>query len=114
MGRQVLTLGDAGNFIHNGLAYQDASAADGRTKLTRTDDHGNATITHWDFAARPFIVQNPGGTTAPTPPSKHRLMFLYAEYDGASRLKSLYDGDFGRTDLHPDGASASRWPTHWS
>jgi RHS repeat-associated protein len=98
-------LGDGGSYIHNGIVYEDNQAltTDGRTKMTRTDDHGNTTITHWDFASRPFIVQNPGGTTVPTSTSKHQAMCLYAEYDGASRLKSLYDGDLGRTDLYRDG-----------
>jgi hypothetical protein len=64
------------------------------------DDLGNLTIAHLDFVGRTLVVQNPGaGSTAPTPSSPHQSMSLFAQYDGASRLKSLFDGDGGRVDF---------------
>ncbi len=111
LGRIVEHVRDGGSgTIVNTASYVDSGEADGRTKETRIDGHAaapsqelHATITHWDFAGRPFIVQNPGGTTAPTASSKHQGMSLYAEYDGASRLSALYDGDFGKTEFLRDG-----------
>jgi hypothetical protein len=85
--------------------FDDLGAPDGRTKVTRADDLGNLTIAHRDFAGRPFVVQNPGaGATAPTATSPHQSMSLYAQYDGASRLKTLFDGDQGRVEFWRDGA----------
>jgi len=104
-GRTVehVRVGDSSDFIHNSSVFADGDFSDGRTKLTRADGLGNVTVTHWDLAGRPFIVQNPGGNTAPTASAKHQSMSLFAEYDGASRLKALYDGDLGKTEFYRDG-----------
>jgi RHS repeat-associated protein len=111
LGRVVehVRVGDNGDYIWNGSIYKDSGESDGRTLATRIDDLGensttqHATITHRDFAGRPFVLQNPGGLVAPTPSAKHQKMSLFAEYDGASRLKALYDGDFGTTEFFRDG-----------
>jgi RHS repeat-associated protein len=63
----------------------------------------HATITHRDFAGRPFVLQNPGGLAAPTATAPHQKMSLFAKYDGASRLSALFDGDFGETRIFRDG-----------
>jgi hypothetical protein len=106
LGRIVehVRLGDGGAAIRNTSVFDDLGAPDGRTKVTRADDLGNLTIAHRDFAGRPFVVQNPGaGATAPTATSPHQSMSLYAQYDGASRLKTLFDGDQGRVEFWRDG-----------
>ncbi|MFN6195717.1 MAG: hypothetical protein ACK5BN_18050, partial [Planctomycetota bacterium] len=106
LGRVVehVRLGDGTSAIRTTSQFDDAGAPDGRTKVTRADALGNLTITHQDFAGRAFVVQNPGaGSTAPTPSSPHQSMSLFAQYDGASRLKSLFDGDGGRVDFWRDG-----------
>lgn len=105
LGRVVehVRLGDSGAYIHNSSAFVDSGQADGRTKMTRTDGLGHDTITHYDFVGRPFIVQNPGGDTAPTSSSPHQGMSLYAEYDEASRITAVYDGDDGKTQFWRDG-----------
>ncbi|MBX3463371.1 MAG: RHS repeat protein, partial [Planctomycetes bacterium] len=95
--------GAGSDYILNTTVFEDAGAADGRTKMTRADHLGNTTITHYDFAGRPFIVQNPGGGTAPTDSAKHQVMCLYAEYDAASRLQYVYDGERGVTRFYRDG-----------
>ena len=77
---------------------------DGRSPEERQyDDRDNVTVTHHDFAGRPFIVQNPGGDTAPSSSSPNQSMCLYAEYDDASRLSAIYDGDGGKTVYWRDG-----------
>lgn len=95
MGRIVehVRLGDAGDYIRNTTVFEDTGFADGRTKVRRIDGQNHETITHADFAGRPFIVQNPGSTTVPTPSAKNQAMSLYAEYDEASRVKAVHDGD---------------------
>ena len=106
LGRVVehVRLGDGTSAIRTTSQFDDAGAPDGRTKVTRADALGNLTITHQDFAGRAFVVQNPGaGSTAPTPSSPHQSTSLFAQYDGASRLKSLFDGDGGRVDFWRDG-----------
>ncbi|MEO6593899.1 MAG: hypothetical protein ABIP94_04010, partial [Planctomycetota bacterium] len=100
--------GSGAAFILNAAVFEDFGAADGRTKERHYDglaatSGGHVTITHRDFAGRPFIVQNPGGNTAPTASSPNQSMCLYAEYDGASRLASLYDGEQGKTRFWRDG-----------
>lgn len=105
MGRIVehVRLGNGSDYIHNASVFEDTGFADGRTKVRRVDGLGNETITHSDFAGRPFIVQNPGGLTAPTASGKNQSMCLYAEYDDASRLQFLYDGEMGKTQFYRDG-----------
>lgn len=95
-------VGDS-DYIQNAVVFEDSGASDGRTKELRYDGLGNVTITHSDFAGRPFIVQNPGGSTAPTSSAKNQSMCLYAEYDGASRIKAIYDGDVGTIEFWRDG-----------
>ncbi|MBL8756786.1 MAG: hypothetical protein JNK15_26045, partial [Planctomycetes bacterium] len=103
-------VGTGGSTITNTASYVDFGEADGRTKETRIDGlaytanpQTHATTTHWDYAGRPFIVQNPGSDGMPTSSSPNKVMTLYAEYDGASRLSALYDGDFGKTEFFRDG-----------
>jgi RHS repeat-associated protein len=105
MGRIVehVRKGDSGAYILNTTEFDDAGFSDGRTKVRRADGLGHLTITHFDFAGRPFIVQNPGGLTEPTPSSRNQSMCLYAEYDETSRIGRLYDGDTGTTWFIRDG-----------
>lgn len=102
MGRIVehVRYGGGSDRILNKVAYDDTSA---NTTVTRRDDLNHVTVTHFDFAGRPFIVQNPGGNTAPSSSSPNQPMCLYAEYDGASRVKFIYDGEGARTDFYRDG-----------
>lgn len=92
-------------------SFTDFGQADGRTIAARSDDVGNQTTTYYDFAGRPVIVQNPGAGTIPTQGSPHQALSLYAEYDGASRLAALYDGDYGITKFARDGMGRAikRW-----
>jgi RHS repeat-associated protein len=105
LGRLVehVRVGDGGNFIRNRTEFVDAAQTDGRTMVTRFDGLDNKTITHFDAAGRPFIVQNPGGNTAPTSAAPFQSMSLYAEYDGASRIAAIFDGSGGKTRMWRDG-----------
>lgn len=111
MGRIVehVRVGAGSDYIRNTSVFEDSGSSDGRTRVVRTDHLGHTaigghmTITHYDFAGRPFIVQNPGGDTVPTSSAKHQIMSLYAEYDPASRLQYVYDGEQGKTRFYRDG-----------
>lgn len=105
LGRIVehVRLDGSGGYIHNSTVFTDSGQSDGRTKVARQDGIGNETITHNDFVGRPFIVQNPGGDTVPTSTVQNQSMCLYAEYDDASRIKAVYDGDGGKTEFWRDG-----------
>ncbi|MBL9075940.1 MAG: hypothetical protein JNL08_00470 [Planctomycetes bacterium] len=97
-------IGFAGDVIRNSVVFGDFGvAADGRTKVARHDGIGNVTIVQYDFAGRPFVIQNPGNTVAPTAAAPNQRMAIFAEYDGASRLRALYDGDLGKTEFFRDG-----------
>ncbi|MBZ0221188.1 MAG: hypothetical protein K8I01_12250, partial [Candidatus Methylomirabilis sp.] len=100
---QHVRVGAGNDYIDNRASFEDSGASDGRTKVTRKDGLGNETVTHNDFAGRPFIVQNPGGSEVPSSSAKYKPMCLFAEYDGASRLSALYDGDQGKTLFWRDG-----------
>jgi YD repeat-containing protein len=97
--------GASSDIILNTSEYADSGASDGRTKITRKDDLLHKTVTHFDFAGRPFTVQNPGAdfSSEPGPTAKNKSMCLYAEYDEASRIKYTYAGDEGRTEYWRDG-----------
>lgn len=105
LGRIVehVRVGDSGGAVTNSTTFLDAGQSDGHTKVSRFDDWAQPTITHRDFAGRVYIVQNPGGDTPPSSSTKNKAMCLYAEYDGASRLKAVYDGSNGKTEFFRDG-----------
>ena len=61
---------------------------------------------------RPSPVREPiQSAVVPSPSSKHEPLSLYAEYDGASRVSALYDGDYGITKFARDGMGRAikRW-----
>ncbi|MBK8097134.1 MAG: hypothetical protein IPK26_08505 [Planctomycetes bacterium] len=105
LGRLVehVRIGDGSDFIRNKTVFEDAGLPDAVTRVLRYDGRDNATITHYDFAGRPFILQNPGGDVAPSANNPYRPFCLFAEYDRGSRLVALYDGDEGKTAYWRDG-----------
>ncbi|MCA8952930.1 MAG: hypothetical protein KDE27_25695 [Planctomycetes bacterium] len=96
-------IGDAGDLIRLTAAFVDAGEPDGRTRELRYDDLGNQHVVDYDFAGRPFVVMNPGSSVEPTAAAPNQSMALYAEYDEASRLAAIYDGDGGKTQFWHDG-----------
>lgn len=107
LGRIVehVRLEGSGGYIHNSTDFVDGGQTDGRTKMTRWDGLSHNTVTHYDYVGRPFIVQNPGSSaTAPTPSVPNQGMSLFAEYDDASRITAIHDGDGGKTQYWRDGS----------
>lgn len=111
LGRLVehVRVGDNNEFIRNRSVFFDYTGTNARTKVERYDGLEHLTATHFDFAGRPFIVQNPGApSTEPTPTTPQPFSSL-AIYNQLSRVTDVYDGDGGHTILRHDGAGRLIW-----
>ena len=111
MGRLVehVRVGDGSDYIRNKSIYFDYTGSDSRTKVERYDGLNNVTVTHFDFAGRPFIVQNPGASGVDPTPTTHQAFSTLAVYNSLSRVSDIYDGDGGHTILRQDGAGRLIW-----
>jgi RHS repeat-associated protein len=84
------------------LIHEDwTSASTARTRFERQDGLGNRTVTHYDFAGRPDILQRPGADdySATKVSDAHTLI---AFYDAASRLVSTEHGYYGASPASTD------------
>jgi RHS repeat-associated protein len=107
LGRLVehVRLADGGAFLKNRTEWTDWTGNASRTKVARYDGLDHVTVTHHDFAGRPFLLQNPGADLGnePTASSPNRPFSTLAVYDALSRIRDLHDGDGGHTRLWRDG-----------
>jgi RHS repeat-associated protein len=90
--------------IWNGTKYVDWTGVNDSTEVVQTDGRGRVTRSIFDFAGRLMTVMNPGASVQPSAGSKHQPFSQFFEYDTASRLTDVYQGDNVRVTYMRDGA----------
>ncbi len=89
--------------IWNETRYLDWTGASDSSEIVRTDGRGRVTRTIRDFAGRVTVVMNPGASTEPTAISPSQPFSQFFEYDDASRVIGVHQGDDAHIQLDRDG-----------
>jgi RHS repeat-associated protein len=74
------------------------------SRIVREDGLGNVSSQILDYMGRTVVEMMPGATTVPTAASPHQPFAKLFQYDEASRLRAIYDGDEGHVEYWFDGA----------
>ncbi len=89
--------------IWNEVRYLDWTGGSDSSEVVRTDGRGRVTRIIRDFAGRVTVVMNPGASTEPTAASPSQPFSQFFEYDGASRVVGVHQGDDAHLQLDRDG-----------
>lgn len=89
--------------VYNSFVYHDFASGFVGSRLKQSDGLLHETETRYDFAGRVASVHMPGAPSSWAPGEVHVANSCFAEYDAASRLRYLHDGDGGTTRLWYDG-----------
>lgn len=89
--------------IWNEARYLDWTGVADQSEVIRTDSRLRETRTVRDFAGRVLFVMNPGATTQPTAANPSQPFSQFFEYDSASRVTGVHQGDDILINLYRDG-----------